>query len=117
MLFRSMNVTYLDAADSEFAEAIGYYNEQAAGLGFEFADEVKKAVERIKNYPHAWTPLSKKSSPLPSPSFSLHHHLRNPRRTPDHRRHSASSSKAGELASKAEMTDRVRLFVQIRLIK
>ncbi len=29
-----MKVTYLDAADSEFQEAIDYYNEQRAGLGF-----------------------------------------------------------------------------------
>jgi plasmid stabilization system protein ParE len=55
-----MNVSYLDAADSEFDEAIAYYNTQRAGLGFEFADEVKEAVERIKNYPDAWTPLSER---------------------------------------------------------
>lgn len=51
-----MKVTYLDAADSEFDEAIAYYNDERAGLGFEFADEVKEALERIKNYPEAWTP-------------------------------------------------------------
>ena len=56
-----MKVTYLDAADAEFQEAIDYYNGQRAALGFEFSDEVKQAVERIKNYPHAWTPLSKRT--------------------------------------------------------
>ncbi len=56
-----MRVTYLDAADAEFQEAIGYYNEQRTGLGFEFSDEVKQAIERITNYPHAWTPLSKRT--------------------------------------------------------
>jgi plasmid stabilization system protein ParE len=56
-----MNVTYLDAADAEFQEAIDYYNEQRAGLGFEFSDEVKQAIDRIKNYPNAWTPLSKRT--------------------------------------------------------
>jgi plasmid stabilization system protein ParE len=55
-----MNVSYLDAADSEFDEAITYYNAQRTGLGFEFADEVKEAVERIKNYPDAWTLLSER---------------------------------------------------------
>lgn len=55
-----MRVSYLDAADSEFNEAVSYYNKQIAGLGFEFADEVKEALERIKNYPYAWTPLSKR---------------------------------------------------------
>jgi hypothetical protein len=44
-----MRLTYLDAADAEFDEAIAYYNEERAGLGFEFADEVKEALERIKN--------------------------------------------------------------------
>lgn len=98
-----MRVSYLDAADSEFNEAISYYNEQIAGLGFEFADEVKEALERIKNYLHAWTPLSKTSSPLPSPSFSLQHHLRNPRGSIDYCRHPASSSKAGQLENQIEM--------------
>jgi plasmid stabilization system protein ParE len=56
-----MKVTYLDAAEAEFEEAIQYYNDQRTGLGFEFSDEVKQAIERIKNYPHAWTPLSKRT--------------------------------------------------------
>jgi toxin ParE2 len=55
-----MKVTYLDAAEAEFKETIQYYNNQRKGLGFEFSDEVKQAIERIKNYPHAWTPLSKR---------------------------------------------------------
>ena len=37
-----MKIIYLDAADAEFQEAIDYYNEQRAGLGFEFSDEVKE---------------------------------------------------------------------------
>ncbi len=55
-----MKLSYLDAAESEFAEAIAHYNEERAGLGFQFADEVKAAIERIKNYPEAWTRLSKR---------------------------------------------------------
>lgn len=55
-----MKITYLDAADSEFAEAITYYNGQSLGLGFQFADEVKEVLERIRNYPEAWTPLSER---------------------------------------------------------
>ena len=56
-----MNVRYLDAADAEFQEAIDYYNSQGTGLGFEFSDEVKSAVARIRNYPKAWTPLSRRT--------------------------------------------------------
>jgi plasmid stabilization system protein ParE len=56
-----MKVAYLDAADAEFQDAIDYYNERRAELGFEFSDEVKEAVARIGNYPLAWTPLSKRT--------------------------------------------------------
>lgn len=56
-----MKIVYLDAADAEFQDAIDYYNTEAAGLGFEFSDEVKAAVARIRNYPKAWTPLSKRT--------------------------------------------------------
>jgi plasmid stabilization system protein ParE len=56
-----MKVTYLDAAKAEFEEAIQCYNDQRAGLGFELADQVKQAIERIRNYPRAWTSLSKRT--------------------------------------------------------
>lgn len=56
-----MKIRYVDAADAEFREAIDYYNTQAAGLGFDFSDEVEAAVTRIRNYPNAWTPLSKRT--------------------------------------------------------
>jgi plasmid stabilization system protein ParE len=55
-----MKVTYLHAAKAEFLETIDYYNEQRAGLGFEFSDEVQHAIDRIRNYPHAWTALSQR---------------------------------------------------------
>ncbi|MFQ5584000.1 MAG: type II toxin-antitoxin system RelE/ParE family toxin [Calditrichia bacterium] len=38
-----------------------YYNEQSEGLGFEFASEVKRTLERIIQYPEAWMKLSKRS--------------------------------------------------------
>lgn len=56
-----MKIRYLDAADAEFQEAIDYYNTQGEGLGFEFSDEVKAALVRIRNYPKAWTPLSQRT--------------------------------------------------------
>jgi hypothetical protein len=46
-----MKTRYLDAANTEFQEAIDYYNKQRPGLGFEFSDEVKDAVARLTNYP------------------------------------------------------------------
>ena len=56
-----MKVRYLDAARTEFQEAINYYNDQQRGLGFEFSDEVKDAISRIRNYPQAWTRLSNRT--------------------------------------------------------
>lgn len=53
-----MKVLFLTPAENELAEAMRYYNEQSEGLGYEFAAEVQRTVERIVRYPDAWTPLS-----------------------------------------------------------
>lgn len=53
-----MKIRFLEAAQSEFDEAIDYYEEQRGGLGFEFAAEVEQALERIYHYPDAWSQLS-----------------------------------------------------------
>jgi hypothetical protein len=56
-----MNVHLLDPAEAELLEAIACYNSQSEGLGFEFAAEVKRTIERIVQYPNAWAPLSKRT--------------------------------------------------------
>lgn len=56
-----MRIDFLDSADAEFAEVIAYYNLQSEGLGYEFAAEIKRSMERILQYPEAWTPLSKRT--------------------------------------------------------
>ena len=56
-----MNVEILSAAEDELREAVAYYNEQSEGLGFEFAAEVKRTLQRILQYPHAWASLSKRT--------------------------------------------------------
>lgn len=56
-----MIVEFLETAENELKEAINYYNEQNDGLGFEFALEVQKTIERISQYPDAWTELSKRT--------------------------------------------------------
>jgi len=53
-----MKLIFLEAAQSEFDATIDYYEEQCAGLGFEFAAEVEQTMERINHYPEAWSPLS-----------------------------------------------------------
>ena len=53
-----MKIDFLDAAKSEFEDAVDYYDEQRFGLGLEFEEELEQALERIDHYPEAWSPLS-----------------------------------------------------------
>ena len=53
-----MRIEFLAPAEMELIDASSYYNIQSEGLGFEFAAEVKKTIERIIQHPEAWTKLS-----------------------------------------------------------
>lgn len=46
-------------ADSEFDEAVKYYEDCQLGLGLDFAEEVYGAIRRILEYPGAWPELSR----------------------------------------------------------
>jgi plasmid stabilization system protein ParE len=52
-----MMITFFDTAQVELEEATQYYENQRAGLGEEFAQEVEKALDRISKFPRAWTDL------------------------------------------------------------
>jgi len=56
-----MEIIFLPPAKGELDEAVSFYNTQSEGLGFEFATEVKKTLERIVQYPDAWFKLSKRT--------------------------------------------------------
>ncbi len=56
-----MNIEFIAPAQEEFKEAVKYYNNQSEGLGFEFALESKRTLNRIIRYPDAWHPLSKRT--------------------------------------------------------
>ena len=56
-----MKIDVLSCAEAEFAEAVGYCNEQHPGLGYEFAAEVKAAFSRIAAFPDAWPPFSRRT--------------------------------------------------------
>jgi len=56
-----MEIVFLPPAKAELTEAISYYNTQSEGLGYEFAAEVKRTLERILQYPDAWFELSKRT--------------------------------------------------------
>lgn len=42
-----MEIKFLAPAEAEFTGAISYYNMQSEGLGYEFAAEIKRTIERI----------------------------------------------------------------------
>jgi hypothetical protein len=56
-----MKIEFLPPARAELTDAISYYNIQSEGLGYEFAAEVKRTLERIVQYPDAWFKLSKRT--------------------------------------------------------
>jgi len=56
-----MRIEFLETAKQEFAEAIAYYNREGEGLGYRFAAEVRKTLQRILRHPQAWTPISNRA--------------------------------------------------------
>ena len=56
-----MKIELFEPAEKELNDAIDYYNQPSPGLGFEFALEIKRALERIRHYPDAWTFLSRRT--------------------------------------------------------
>jgi plasmid stabilization system protein ParE len=55
-----VNLEFHSAAERELLEAINYYNDQRPGLGYEFADAVEEAAERIRANPKGWAWASEK---------------------------------------------------------
>jgi plasmid stabilization system protein ParE len=56
-----MNIIFLAPAEAELLDAVVYYNSQSEGLGYEFAAEVRRTIERIIQYPEAWFQLSRRT--------------------------------------------------------
>lgn len=56
-----MIIQFLEPAEAEFTEAVNFYNTQAEGLGFEFADEIQATIERIIEFPEAWSLVSQRT--------------------------------------------------------
>lgn len=53
-----MSIRLLEPAQEELDEAIGWYTEQAPGLGDAFLLETLKALKLIEQFPQAWHPLT-----------------------------------------------------------
>jgi plasmid stabilization system protein ParE len=56
-----MNLTFSSVAEAEIRGAADYYEEQEAGLGLRFVEELNRAVAFILQFPNAWSPISKRS--------------------------------------------------------
>lgn len=52
-----MEISFSEEADHDLAAIFALYNSKRPGLGYEFADEVNEALDRIQQMPHAWTLL------------------------------------------------------------
>ena len=56
-----MRIRFFGPAEAEFLDAISFYNTQSEGLGYEFAAEVNRTIQRIIQYPEAWAKLSERT--------------------------------------------------------
>jgi hypothetical protein len=54
-----MRFYFQEHAETEFDRAVEYYEGCRYGLGIEFAQEVYATIDRIIQYPDAWSPMSK----------------------------------------------------------
>jgi len=64
-----MEVNFLAPAQAELDEAAAYYETQREGLGAQFIEEVKRAIQRILQYPDAWAPISRRTRRCRTNSF------------------------------------------------
>ena len=46
--------TILSEAEAELLEAVAYYEDKAVGLGLDFAIEVERAIQEIRQSPERW---------------------------------------------------------------
>lgn len=56
-----MKVRVLSCAEREFAAAVDFYNAERPGLGYEFAEEVQRTLDRISAFPAAWPLFSQRT--------------------------------------------------------
>ena len=55
-----MIVSFHLEAETEFNEAIDYYEDKEKGLGYDFAIEVHATLQRVVAFPEAWPFLNSK---------------------------------------------------------
>jgi|SRR5882724_1132795 len=67
-----MNLSFSIVAEAEIQAAADYYENEEAGLGFRFVEELNRAIKLILQFPNAWSPLSKRSRRCPLRRFPYH---------------------------------------------
>jgi hypothetical protein len=53
-----VSIRFLSVARQELDDAFAWYERQSSGLGFEFLDEIDRAVHRVKAFPDSCTELA-----------------------------------------------------------
>jgi len=56
-----MNLKFSIVAEREIEAAADYYENEEAGLGFQFIEELNRAITFVLQFPNAWSPISKRS--------------------------------------------------------
>jgi len=56
-----MSCFFHPEAKKEFSDAVGYYESCSEGLGLEFSNDIYATIQRIVNYPYAWSYFSESS--------------------------------------------------------
>jgi len=56
-----MNLKFSIVAEKEIEAAADYYENEEAGLGFQFIEELNRAITFVLQFPNAWSPISKRS--------------------------------------------------------
>jgi len=56
-----MQIKFLEAAENDLSDAVAFYNFSQENLGYEFLDEIGRALKRIIDFPDAWPMLSKQT--------------------------------------------------------
>ena len=53
-----MKYSFHPEAKEEFLETIDYYETRSTGLGLEFFNDIYSTIQRIREYPNAWSKFS-----------------------------------------------------------
>ena len=89
-----MKFLFHPEAETEFAQAIEYYEEKEEGLGYDFAVEVYSTIERILAYPKAWPILEGENQKISGQKVSVWNPIRGRRQRNFHCCCDASSSRS-----------------------